>query len=733
MLKDAEIPVETSPPVLPSDKDKDLPTEVKVPEKATEEPVPATELPPKPAKEPEANVVPAEAKVVKLPPLPIALPAKDLPLEKDLLAEAKVPEKAAEAPVPATELPPKPAKEPEAIVVPAEAKVVKLPPLPPALPIALPAKDLPLEKDLPTEVKVPEKATEEPAPATELPPKPAKEPEATVVPAEAEVVKLPPLPPALPISTKKESPLLAEASLTELQSVPLPPMLPQAEAKTPPMPELPGATPPGPGLDLPEALEAESSGSHAPRPVAFPKVEMMSKTPQPLLSRARRQGKMQAAARAREGERAKLQPAEKHAAPRQLAEAATEIETPDVAEAPEFEAEPLPPTRRSLLSRVLFVLLVCGSFTGLAYYTYFQWRETQVIGVVVLPKEGGYAIQEVAIVQDFSTEALRTAADLYYERAPLVREIQEKQQIVSRVQADLAGRQERIKLLREQIDTAHKDIDAVIRDAREASKKVWTDEGAKLDREYDERMSAFKNAVENRARELNLPYDPATDIQSPEVWVNAFRLSLYDAPASVNGAEQRIWAESQLNAWKAYNKEWEDRVTKLKAEVERIQTAPKERIDEINRRIATLNARVDETTTEIEPLQRELDLNQKSLDLILAEERSLDNEYYGRILKAPGVRHHTFDFDAATGEFRWRNIQKTPFRPGIYTLWVRVIRDNIEYWSLVNIPIYPYVKTVVVIQPTALVPVVEILRRGTTQAAIEAAASPSPGEPGGGG
>lgn len=79
--------------------------------------------------------------------------------------------------------------------------------------------------------------------------------------------------------------------------------------------------------------------------------------------------------------------------------------------------------------------------------------ETRVDGKIAAPS-GMMLNNEAWIVADFRSLANGVAEDLSAERAPLLREIQEGQNHVQRIQSDLVAREERIRLIRAQIQVA---------------------------------------------------------------------------------------------------------------------------------------------------------------------------------------------------------------------------------------------------------------------------------------
>ena len=201
------------------------------------------------------------------------------------------------------------------------------------------------------------------------------------------------------------------------------------------------------------------------------------------------------------------------------------------------------------------------------------------------------------------------------------------------------------------------------------SQKVWTDAGAVLESEYTSKLNSLKGMIQRRAAELHLPYEPTTEFESPEIWVNAYRLALYDAPDNIDAGKERMWVEARLNEWKTYEADWNKRQADLKKEVERIQATPKDKIEDVNRRVARLNLRIEETEAEMAPIQNELDGNQKMLDQLAEQDRALDRPYYEMLLSTPDKNKlYTLHVDKPTGQFSWRDISLKEFPPGNYLL-----------------------------------------------------------------
>lgn len=371
-----------------------------------------------------------------------------------------------------------------------------------------------------------------------------------------------------------------------------------------------------------------------------------------------------------------------------------------------------------ILIAVTLRLVLLAAIVGLGVAAYYQLRETRVEGFVNLPP--GYQLKRVCVVRDFRSDVLNLVEELATERIPVRADIEQQEDVVSRSKSDVAGREERIRLLREEIATAQKEVDSALAEANKASNKIWADQGVALDDEYNQKKDVIHQRIIDRAAQLKINYIDNTDFRDPEVWVNAFRLALYDAPKGINPSTERIWAESQLVEWKKFVTEYQQRVTDLKKQVDDIQTSPKGRIAEINQRVEDLNQRVKETETEIEPIRSELRDGQVMLEKLKITQAGLEAPFYKQVLEAPeGAILQKIDFDPQTNRFSWREINRdTQYQPaegqkGDYYLWVSALSpDNQEYWSFVPFTIYPFRITQIIIQPGAIISVRNVLYSG---------------------
>ena len=224
---------------------------------------------------------------------------------------------------------------------------------------------------------------------------------------------------------------------------------------------------------------------------------------------------------------------------------------------------------------VIFVLVLLGLYFGGIFFS----RETRVEGQVI-PPSGMTLNNEAWIVNDFRDLSSGIAEDLAAERARKLQDIQEPQDHVQRAQADVAAREERIRLLMEEIQTTKDEVGTIVKQSHDATQQVWDVEGAQLDQEYEARLNQFQQTIADRAKSLKLKYQPDDSFHSPEVWANAYRLALYEVPAGVDSVKEHQWLADQMKQWRDYLKTLDDRKEQLREKAAQLKL---ERIAE-NRR-----------------------------------------------------------------------------------------------------------------------------------------------------
>ncbi len=375
--------------------------------------------------------------------------------------------------------------------------------------------------------------------------------------------------------------------------------------------------------------------------------------------------------------------------------------------------------KRRLIGTIVFYVIFLAVVAPTLFFLGLHFGSETTVEGQVIPPPGTLLNDEVWIVTDFRELASGIADDLAAERAPKLQEIQERQDHVQRAQADIAAREERIRLLQEQMQAARDEINTVIKQAHDSSQKIWDGPGAALEDEYKTKLSQLQETIAARAKSLNLKYTPDDTYQSPEVWANAYRLALYETPPGVDGTKEHQWIEDQITAWRAFTKSYDDRKEKLRQQAAQLQIAPASQVTDVNDRIEDLQHRVDSTQAEEDPLKTEL--QQAQADLVAAQtaEASLDGKYYQQLYSlaqsiAKGATK-TLPVDT-NGRFTWSHLEKdSAFSEGeknhdfwIFALAVR--KDGLQYWVLTHFSVEQNSVLPILIEPSSFVSTKAILR-----------------------
>jgi hypothetical protein len=581
---------------------------------------------------------------------------------------------------------------------------------PPSLQVAPPllekAPELPLEKlpqpHLPAEArksetdsfespgvqKVPALIQPE-APSAGQPPK-ASSPKAALLPPQPPAAKVTgswiktttPLKKSTPIVVSSSSPKAQVPKIVEAKPALKPAVLPARMLPIPPETETPASSPP---VDTPKTTEASAPAASAAQP---------PETAPPATPSSWEKEKTEA----------KVSPAQP---------------LPDVPVIPKTKA-PLPPTRaerakkRRVWETVAFYCLLV--VTGVALYcgSLYFGRDTRVEGQVI-PPAGLTLNNEVWIVTDFWSLATGVSDDLAKDRIPLMQQIQEHQDHVQRAQADVASREERLRLIQQEIDAAKAEIVSLVNQSREATQQIWDGEGAEIDAEYQSRFDQLKQAIADRAKSLNLKYAPDANFPSPEVWANAYRLALYEVPAGVDSVKEHQWLGDQMKQWRDFLKTLDDRKEQLREKAAQIKLAPAPKIADLNTKIADLQQRADATAAEEVPLKAELQQAEADLATAQAEEEGLDDKYYKQLDPLPeeNIVNHIRIPLATNGRFKW--VDDTTFAEGEkhhhYWIFARATRaDGRQYWALGPFSIEKNHQRCLLIEPDSFISTKAILR-----------------------
>jgi len=380
---------------------------------------------------------------------------------------------------------------------------------------------------------------------------------------------------------------------------------------------------------------------------------------------------------------------------------------------------PLPKTRAERAKKRRFVetvifwavlvpITVILLFLGSLYFG----RDTRVEGQVI-PPAGMPLNNEMWIVTDFSSLASGIAEDLAAERTPLEQEIQEKQDHVERAQADVAAREERIRLIQQDIQASKDEINSLIKQSRDATQAIWDGEGAEIDSEYQARFDQLKNDIASRAKSLKLNYQPDPNFDSPEVWANSYRLALYDVPAGVDGVKEHQWISDEMKQWRDFLKTLDDRKEQLREQAAQTKLAPAPKIADLNTKILDLQQRSDSTAAEEVPLKAELQAAQDELAQAQAADAVLDDKYYKQLDALPADSITLHIPLQTNGRFTW--IDGSSFAEGEkehhYWIFSRATRaDGRQYWALHPFTISKNQTVELIIEPDGFISTKAILR-----------------------
>jgi hypothetical protein len=368
--------------------------------------------------------------------------------------------------------------------------------------------------------------------------------------------------------------------------------------------------------------------------------------------------------------------------------------------------------KRRLVDFVSFYVFFAFAMVGLFFGGLYFGRETRVEGQII-PPAGMVLNNEVWVVTDFRALAAGVAEDLAAERAPLMQEIQERQEHVQRSQADVAAREERIRLIQQEVDAAQADLVSIGKQSREATQKIWDEEGGAIDAEYTSRLNQLQRAIADRAKSLNLKYQPDPAFPSPEVWANAYRLALYDVPASVDGVKEHQWLSDQMKLWRDFLKTLDDRKSQLRDKAAAITTAIGPKVSDAQAKMDSAKQRIDATTAEEVPLKAELQQAQTDLAAAQTAEQGLDEKYYKQLDALPATvvtKHIPVE---PNGRFSWLDDDIFAEGEKEHNYWIfscATRSDGRQYWSLAHFRIHKNDKVCLLIDPESFVSTKAILR-----------------------
>jgi len=371
--------------------------------------------------------------------------------------------------------------------------------------------------------------------------------------------------------------------------------------------------------------------------------------------------------------------------------------------------------KRKLIGIVVFYAVLAVLLPCLYYLALYFTQETRVEGQIV-PPPGMLLGNEAWIVTDFRDLASGIASDLASDRQIVLQDMQEKLGHVQRAQADVATRESRIRLLKDQIQADNDEEFSLVKQARDAAQQVWDGPGAQLEADYQSRLDALNHAIADRAKANRLNYEPDPNYYSPEVWANAFRLALYEVPAGVDPVKERAWLDAQMKAWHDFTKAMDQKQNDLRDQATQLKLAPASKVADLKVQVDELQQRIDGTLAEEEPLKAELEQAQADLKAVQDKEAALDGPPYQKLDALPEqniIKRLPLRSD---GRFSWRELEKeSTYDAGeqehVFWIFARAFRqDGRQYWSLHRFTVKKNSTTELMIEPDSFLTTRAILR-----------------------
>ncbi|QSR88471.1 hypothetical protein IT6_08875 [Methylacidiphilum caldifontis] len=360
--------------------------------------------------------------------------------------------------------------------------------------------------------------------------------------------------------------------------------------------------------------------------------------------------------------------------------------------------------RRKWVGFLLRAFLYIGTITaGLG--TYYSFRETRVNGWIAV--KGISMPKEIYIVHDFSADIKALKDNYFNEIGPCLEEVQNKKENLKKARTDLTALNERIRLLKQQEHVAETEIQIVAKEYQEKVDQIWKTEGALLDQEFDKKLEELRERFKQKALQLGIDFNiSSAEANSPEAWVNAYNLALYNPPPEIDPVKERQWAEEELKNWHNFEKENEKKREELKIKTKEIQAEVGPKVQALREQILRIQSRIQDSQLEITPLEQEYANNERELAQAEETERKIKERFLNDLEKIPQNSVREKIPLSPEGYFEWRRLDQNPkFSPGQYFLWVVIKKEGKEWWSLFPFPINAYALTEIVVLPESFVPI----------------------------
>ncbi|QSR87239.1 hypothetical protein EM20IM_02565 [Candidatus Methylacidiphilum infernorum] len=365
-------------------------------------------------------------------------------------------------------------------------------------------------------------------------------------------------------------------------------------------------------------------------------------------------------------------------------------------------------SRRKWVGLLLRLFLYVGTLAA-GFGGYYSFRETRISGWIAV--KGISMPKEIYLVHDFSGDVKALRENYLNEIGPCLEEIQNKRENLKKARTDITALNERLRLLKQQEHVAETEIQIVAKEYQEKADHIWKNEGALLDQEYDKKLEELKERFQQKAQQLGIDLNiSSAEANSPEAWVNAYNLALYNPPPEIDPVKERQWAEEELKKWHSFETENEKKRTELKLKTKEIQSELGPKVQALREQILRIQSRIQDSQLEIAPLEQEYANNERELAQAEETERKIKERFLNDLEKIPQNSIREKIPLGPDGHFEWRRLDQNPkFTPGQYFLWVAIKKEGKEWWSLFPFPIHAYALTEIVVLPESFVPIDALL------------------------
>ena len=346
---------------------------------------------------------------------------------------------------------------------------------------------------------------------------------------------------------------------------------------------------------------------------------------------------------------------------------------------------------------------------GLGFYIYHITRETTA--EVVLSIDDLTLTGIPLIVYHFDGQVSQIKRDYAERRDPMEIRLQGIEADLAAAKADLAGREEKKRILTAEVQKLRNSIPAYIAEGEKKLELLWGEESGNLDKAYADQKETLHKEIEKRAADLGLKYERNKELDALEVAVNAFRLSLYGAAKTVNVDEQRIFSEDILKRWRDFDKDWSRKQLEIKEKAMTIKQSPGPRIEDAEKRIETFKVDLNALNVDLASLQEEV--NRRQQDEVEEQQmlRDVEKPFLSDLMRIPAnniLREWNADLE---GKYLLRNLEKsTDMPPGEYLIFVQARKDDDIYWAIKPFVISQYLKTDIVISRQDFVPIRKLIQ-----------------------